>query len=66
VRASFQIARALREAGFVADVDMLDRRPNRWGWKLVVQPPTLTLTCPDGKRVKATTAGEVLTLLEGR
>jgi len=66
VRASFQIARALREAGFVADVDMLDGRPNRWGWKLAVQPPTLTLTCPDGKRVKATTAGEVLTLLEGR
>ncbi|MDO8472240.1 MAG: ATP phosphoribosyltransferase regulatory subunit, partial [Dehalococcoidia bacterium] len=66
VKASFEIAKDLREAGYVADVCLKDQRANRWSWKLSVQPPSYVLTGPDGKERKAGSALEVLSLLGGR
>lgn len=66
VKASFDIAHDLREAGYVADVGLPDQRPNRWSWKLSVHPPTYVLTGPDGKNHKAGSASEVLSILGGR
>jgi len=66
VKASFDIARVLRQAGFVADVCPADERLNRWSWKLSVQPPEFTLTGPDGKQVRAGSAIEVLRIVGGK
>lgn len=66
VKASFDIARVLRQAGFVADIGLPDQRPNRWNWKLDVRPPNYTLTGSDGKKTTVKSASQVLALVGGR
>jgi histidyl-tRNA synthetase len=66
IKAAFDIAQTLREAGFVADVDLPDARPNPWAWTLVVRPPDFTLWGPDGKLSRASTIGEVISLMEAK
>ncbi|MBI2957318.1 MAG: ATP phosphoribosyltransferase regulatory subunit [Chloroflexi bacterium] len=66
VKASFDIARVLRDGGFVADLGLPGQRTNLWSWKLAVEPNAYVLTGPDGMKSEVASPLEVLRLVGGR
>lgn len=66
VKAAFDIARMLREAGFVAEISLPGQHTNRWNWKLNIRPPYYILAGNDGKETRVTSVHEVLSMLGGR
>ena len=62
-----EAARMLREAGFTAEFDFSDvDASSRWNWTMIVEGPPLmfTLISSDGRKTTASSASEVLQLLE--
>lgn len=63
MRAAFDIARLLRQAGFVADLGPVDATPVRWNWKLQVVPGAYRVTGQDGVEKVAASTSDVLRVL---
>ncbi|MEW6033342.1 MAG: HisS family protein [Chloroflexota bacterium] len=66
LKAAFGVARVLREAGFVADVDLSGGGKTGWDWRLDVQPSSFTLKNSKGESFSVASVAELLRLLEAR
>jgi histidyl-tRNA synthetase len=69
VKEAFQIAGSLREAGYIAELDLDGKEPEGFAWIIDVQEQAPLFTLRDragASQVGATTISEVLRLLEGK
>ncbi|MBI2855167.1 MAG: histidine--tRNA ligase family protein [Chloroflexi bacterium] len=66
VKAAFEVASTLREAGFIADIQFSDETSEKWNWRLSVGTSKFTLIDQQGKANTATSVPEVLKLLESK
>ncbi|MBI2858206.1 MAG: histidine--tRNA ligase family protein [Chloroflexi bacterium] len=66
IRAAFDIAFTLREAGFVAELSQKCSRSHKWSWTLSVQASKFMVRGPDGKENTTSSAPEVLKLIAGK
>ena len=69
IKEAFTIAGSLREAGYVAELDLGGQAPADFRWIIEVQSQAPTFTLRDSvesSRVEAPTVDDVLKLLEGK